>query len=133
MKKIVIAIIDVAFMHSVSMGSNDNRVSMKNNKSTEEITSNNNNDDWTKIGTTQIYKKVGANGAAASQTVQVYRNSNGTRAIKSGSRYVEIEENPMYNRYPADECFECGYSHRVFYEGDFWYTKGIVKQTYGSY
>jgi hypothetical protein len=133
MKKIVIAIIAVAFMHSVSMGSNDNRETIKNNNLTEEINSNNNDDDWTKIGTTQIYKKVGANGAAASQTVQVYRNSNGTRAIKNGNRYEEFEENPMYNRFPADECFECGYSYRVFYEGSYWYTKGIVKKTYGSY
>ena len=66
----------------------------------------------------------------ASQTVTVYKNSDGERAIKDGSSYRRFEENPMYNKYPADEMPECAYYYRVYYEGSTWYTSGVVKQSY---
>lgn len=128
MKKIVVSIIAMAFLPLVSMGFN-NSITDKSHDQAEEIKS---NDDWTPIGTTEISKKVGTN-AMANQTVQVYQNSEGTRAIKDGRYYREIEENPTYGRFPSDECLECGYRYRVFYEGSFWYTHNVVKQTYGSY
>lgn len=89
-------------------------------------------DDWTPIGTTEIIKMDGRR-VAATQTVQVYSNSDGTRAIKDGKYYHEIEENTRYGMVPADECIECGYRYRVLYLGDYWYTQNIVKRTYGSY
>lgn len=128
MKKIVVIIMAMAFMPFVSMGFNNSNTDKSHNL-TEEIKS---NDDWTPIGTTVISKKVGQN-AKADQTVQVYSNSQGTRAIKDGKYFREIEENPTYGRFPSDECLECGYRYRVFYEGEFWYTHNVVKQTYGSY
>ncbi len=130
MKKIVVIIVAMmAVMPFVSMGFNNSKTD-KSHILTEEIKSN--NDDWTPIGTTVISKKVGAS-AKVDQTVQVYRNSEGTRAIKDGRYYREIEENTRYGRFPADECWECGYRYRVLYEGEMWYTHNVVKQTYGSY
>jgi len=128
MKKIVVIIIAMAFMPFVSMGFNNSNTD-KSHDQTEQIKS---SDDWTPIGTTVISKKVGAN-SKVDQTVQVYRNSEGTRAIKDGRYYHEIEENTRYGRFSSDDCWECGYRYRVIYEGETWYTNNIVKQTYGSY
>lgn len=131
MKKLVIIIIAIAFMPFVSMGTN-NAKSDKSRSLTEEIKSNEKNSDWTPIGTTEIAKKIRGT-VVSTQTVQVYSNSDGTRAIKDGRRYSEIEENSRYGQFPSDECVECGYRYRVLYEGEYWYTHGVVKQTYGSY
>ena len=138
MKKIVVILFAIAFMPIVSFGTNDND-NTKSRKSIEEVKSTNskvvrtNDEDWTPIGTTEILKKIGVS-ASANRTVQVYKNSAGVRAIKDKKfGYQEIKENKMYNRFPADECFECGYGYQVFFEGDIWYTKGIVKKTLGSY
>ncbi len=122
-------IVAIALMPFASMGLNNSNTDSPRN-ATEEISAA--NDDWTPIGTIVISKKVGVN-SKADQTVQVYSNSYGTRAIKEGRYYREIEENSRYGRFPADECWECGYRYRVFYEGETWYTHNVVKQTYGSY
>lgn len=127
MKKIILFVIAIAILPIVTMGSN-NIHAKESPKATKEINSNT-EDDWTKVGTTVIYKKISGN-AMASQTVSVYKNSDGERAIKDGSYYRKFEENPMYHRYPTDECAECGYYYRVFYEGGTWYTTGVVKQSW---
>ena len=127
MKRIVVFIIAITILPFVSMGFNNNPTG-KSLNSTKEIKSNA-TDDWTKVGTTVIYKKISGN-AMASQTVSVYKNSDGERAIKDGSYYRKFEENPMYHRYPSDECAECEYNFRVFYENSFWYTTGVVKQSW---
>ena len=125
MKKIVLIVIAMAFMPFVSMGFNNGNAEKSNNL-TEEIKS---NDNWTLIGTTVISKKVGVN-SKVDQTVEVYRSSDGTRAIKDGRYFREIEENSRYGRFPEDDCWECGYRYRVMYEGETWYTQNVVKQTY---
>ena len=127
MKKIVVFIIAITILPFVSMGFNNNTTEESHN-STKEIKSNT-ADDWTQVGTTEIYKKISGN-VMASQKVKVYKNSNGERAIKDGSYYQKFEENPMYHKYPTDECPECGYYYRIFYEGSTWYTTGVVKQSY---
>ena len=126
MNKIIVAMIAVAIMPFASMMSNGSK-SIKSNILTEEFRITTNDSDWTRVGATEISKKVGRN-APVTQKVQVYKNSEGIRAIKDKYGYQEIIENSMYNRYPADECFECGYSHKVLYNGETWYTKNIVKQ-----
>ena len=131
MKRLVIIIIAITIMPFVSMGSNDPKSDTPCSL-TEQIKSYDMNSDWTPIGTTEIAKKIRGT-VVSTQTVQVYSNSNGTRAIKDGSRYCEIEENSTYGRFPSDECVECGYRYRVLYKGEYWYTHGVVKQTYGSY
>lgn len=125
MKKLVLFIIAIAILPVASMGFN-NIPTDKSQNSTKEIKSNT-ADDWTKVGTTVIYKKIRGT-AMASQTVSVYKNSDGERAIKDGSYYRKFEENPNYHRY--DGCAECDYYYRVFYEGEFWYTTGVVKQSW---
>ncbi len=131
MKKLIIIIMAFAFMPFASMGS-DNSMSDKSRSLTEEVKSNKGTSDWTPIGTTEIAKKIRGT-VVSTQTVQVYSNSDGTRAIKDGSRYCEIEENSIYGKFPSDECVECGYRYRVLYRGEYWYTHGVVKQSYGSY
>ncbi len=136
MNKIVILII-IAFMPFVSMGSKGSKI-IKSYNLTEEVKLKNADNDWTPVGTTEIVKRVGsrnagANTALAKQTVQVYRNSDGARAIKDGNRYSEIVECSIYGQFPTEDCVECGYRFRVLYRGEFWYTDGIVKKTYGSY
>lgn len=116
-----------AFMPLVSMISNEGKSINSNNPTTKEVVSTVNDNDWTRIGVTEITKKVGRN-VPANQKVQVYKNSEGKRAVKDKYGYQEIRENSMYNRFPADECFECGYSHQVLYNGETWYTQNIVKQ-----
>lgn len=123
----IIAMIALAFLPLVSAFTNENQSINNNQKTTEEFRLNNSDVDWSRIGVTEITKKVGRN-APATQTVQVYGNSNGTRAIKDKYGYQEIRENSMYKRYPDDECFECRYSHTVMYNGETWYTHNIVKQ-----
>lgn len=91
------------------------------------LLTNSNNDDWERVGVMEISKIVG-NNASATQKVQVYNNSDGNRAVKDRYGYHIIEENRQYGRYPKDECPECGYRYKVFYEGDYWYTQGIVKR-----
>lgn len=119
-------IIVVAVMPFVSMGLGNGNYS-KSHDLSSQISST--DDDWTRVGTTVIYKKISGN-VMASQTVPVYKNSDGERAIKDGSYYRKFEENPMFHRYPTDECAECDYYYRVIYEGGMWYTYGIVKQSY---
>lgn len=126
MKRIVIIIMAIAIMPFVSMGFNNSNAVRPHNL-TKEVKSNN---DWKSIGTTVISKKVGSN-SQVDQTVQVYRNSEGTCAIKDGRYYHEIEENTRYGKF--SDCWECGYRYRVLYEGETWYTHSVVKQTYGSY
>lgn len=127
MKKIFAFIIAITILPLVSMGFNKNTTD-KTFSSTKEIKSST-TDEWTRIGTTVIYKKISGN-SMASQTVSVYKNSNGERAIKDGSSYRRFEENTMYKKYPTDECPECAYYYRVYYEGSRWYTSGVVKQSY---
>ena len=88
---------------------------------------NSNNDDWERVGVMEISKIVG-NNASATQKVQVYNDSDGNRAVKDKYGYQIIEENRQYGKYPKDECAECGYRYKVFYEGEYWYTQGIVKR-----
>lgn len=126
MKKLVVFIIAITILPFVSMGYNNPTDKFQN--STKEIKLNT-ADDWTKVGTTVIYKKINGN-VMASQTVSVYKNSDGERAIKDGSSYRKFEDNPMYHRYPSDECAECEYYFRVFYESSYWYTTGVVKQSW---
>lgn len=116
-----------AFVPFVSMTSDEGKSINSDNLTTKEVKLDKNDNDWTRIGVTEIAKKVGRN-VPVTQKVQVYKNSEGTRAIKDNYGYQEIRENSMYNRFPADECFECGYSHQVLYNGDTWYTNNIVKQ-----
>lgn len=116
-----------AFIPFVSMTSNEGKSINSDNLMKKEVKSNISDNDWTRIGVTDISIKVGRN-VPATQKVQVYKNSDGKRAIKDKYGYQEIRENPQYNRFPADGCFECGYSHLVMYNGETWYTKNIVKQ-----
>lgn len=116
-----------AFIPLVSMISIEGKCIHLNNQTTKEVSLSRSDSDWTQIGVVEITKKVGVN-APVTQKVPAYKNSNGTRAIKDKYGYQVIKENSMYNRFPADECFECGYSHWVFYNGDTWYTRNIVKQ-----
>lgn len=128
MKKVIVIIITIALMPFASMGS-DNIKANKSHNTVEDIKT---NDDWTPIGTTVITKSIGIT-AKVEQTVQVYRNSAGTRAIKDGRYYHEIQENKRYGKFPSEDCWSCGFRYWVLYEEETWYTHGIVKQTYGSY
>lgn len=114
-------------MPLVSVISNESKSINFNNLTTEEISLNKSDEDWVRIGVIEIQKKVGRN-APTTQKVQVYKNSDGTRAIKDKYGFQEIRENSMYKRYPDEECFECRYSHKVSYNGETWYTHNIVKQ-----
>ena len=127
MKKIIVFIIAISILPLISKGFNKN-ISDKSFSSTKEVKSST-SDEWTRVGTTVIYKKIRGN-VMASQTVPVYKNSDGERAIKDGSSYRRFEENPIYQKYTTDEMPECAYYYRVFYEGDTWYTTGVVKQSY---
>lgn len=127
MIKTAVAMVAFALIPFVSMNSDEGKSINSDNLMKKEVKSNISDNDWTRIGVTEIAKKVGRN-VPVTQKVQVYKNSEGTRAIKDNYGYQEIRENSMYNRFPADECFECGYSHQVLYNGDTWYTKNIVKQ-----
>ncbi len=113
-------------MPFVSIWSNVDK-NIESERLTLSIRTNSNVDDWQRVGAMEISKKVGRN-VPATQKVQVYKNTNGDRAVKDNYGYHEIKENKMYGKYPEDDCFECGYRYKVFYEGDYWYTKGIVKQ-----
>lgn len=115
----------IAFMPFVSMGSNDNN-DIKDGNLTENIQSSSNDNDWQPIGVMEISKKVG-NNVPATQKVQVYKNSDGTRAVKDKYGYHELRDNPMYGR-QLSGCFPCDYRYCVSYQGDEWYTQGIVKQ-----
>ena len=129
MKKMFIIVVAFAFMPFLSIASNvDETIGYK--RITKEVKTN--SDEWTPIGKMEIVKILN-NRTSVTQKVQVFRNSDGTRAIKDGRYYRELRENPQYGRFPADECLACGYRLVVFYEGDNWYTNGIVKQEYGSY
>lgn len=129
MKKNIVVLIALAIIPFVTMASNEGKCT-KSTMSTENVKTADN--EWTPIGTMEIAKRTGTK-AFVTQKIQVYRNSNGDRAVKDKYGYHQIEENSQYGRFPSDECPECGYKYMVFYEGTYWYTNGIVKQTYGSY
>lgn len=127
MIKTVVAMVAFAFIPFVSMNSNEGKSINSDNLMKKEVKSNISDNDWTRIGVTEISKIVGKK-VTATQKVQVYENSDGKRAIKDKRGYQEITENPQYNRFPADQCPPCSYSHQVWYIDDYWYTNNIVKR-----
>lgn len=127
MKKYIVILVAIAIMPFVSIRANVGK-NIESNNLTESILANSSDNDWQPIGVMEIAKNVGRN-VPGTQKVQVYSNSDGDRAIKDKYGYHKLEENRMYGKYSKDECFEAGYRYKIFYEGEYWYTNGIVKKS----